>query len=883
MNFRGIQFRLLLLSIIPTILIVATSALFFVQHHYLDLEDSLKEKGRITVQQLAISSIYGVFSGNSQILNDIALALLNDPDISSVQIFDRSGQELANIKRMSILKETELLFFQHPVTIQKIKQQIDLSTQETDDDLVPPPAKIIGSVKIALSQSNTQTKQQTYLFGSLLLISIGGFCTLLITIRLSKTISKPIINLTKTANSLDNKDMNARAKGSRISEIDDLCQSFNSMAIGLQETQTYLLEQVEIAVKELKISLDKLEKKNLALKKSTQQAISQNKTKSQFLAHISHEIRTPMNGILGFIELLTKSNLTKHQLERAQLIKISATSLITIVNEILDYSSLETGNFNISISSFKFREMIENCATLITPASKDVQIIIDIDSNIPELISTDALRLQQIITNLLGNACKFTHQGYIVIRCHLIAPSSLFVSVSDSGTGIHNDVSKELFQPFLHNRKYLANNELGTGLGLTISKNIIERLGGKIGVCSQLNIGTTFWINLPISVPSQDSYTLKKGLLFVIDPIILRRKAFIKQLNYLGYPTLEFNTIDEMNYQKELNCELLFYSDKSDNHRLVQTPEHLSSITNCPVIFLQSRHHSTPSINCLTLPCRSSFLQKSITTITKNDTITKRPNQNIEKQLDSFSIFIADDNEINRLLLKAQLEPHCKNIAIANEGKTALNYLQNNKYDLILLDLQMPYFSGLDLIKIIKLESSINKDSPVIAITAHAQSHQRKTLIDSGFDECLIKPILLEHINELLNLWLPKTELNHNKKSVDTDYIAIMLNKTSGNIELAKTLFNKLFIELQEQSLLLEKNISSSEFQLAEEIIHKLHGSVSFCGFTDIQTHARNLEISLIDNNLSLINSSFYALKDTIISFCHLQNEILKELNDLVE
>ena len=244
----------------------------------------------------------------------------------------------------------------------------------------------------------------------------------------------------------------------------------------------------------------------------------------------------------------------------------------------------------------------------------------------------------------------------------------------------------------------------------------------------------------------------------------------------------------------------------------------------------------------------------------------------------SFSILIADDNEINRQLLKLQLESHCKNATLAKDGKVALSYLQSNKYDLILLDLQMPYFTGLDLIKLIKQPGSINEDSPVIAITAHAQSQQINSLIEAGFDECLIKPVLMEQVFEILDLWLPEENKCSNQQTSMIDYVEILLDKTAGNSELTHQLFCKLFSELQIQSDTIEQALKNNDLSIAEEITHKLHGSVSFCGFTKLQACARALEISLCDHDTVQINPNFTLLKNKIIDFITLKESILNQL-----
>jgi two-component system sensor histidine kinase BarA len=878
MNRTGIQFRLLLLGILPTLLLVISLAFYFIHTQYLDLENALIEKGKITINQLAISSIYGVFSGNTDVLNEIATALLDEPDIVLVHIFDGQGDSLVQLELAHISQKKGLVFFQHPVSIHSIKQKANKATNTPFKPPINIPSKKIGLVKIALSMENTQIRQQSYLINSLFLICFGIIFTTLLALRLSKRISSPIISLTTTANNLADGDMATRARRSSIPEIDDLCQSFNTMATGLQQTQHYLRQQVDLAVKEMTSALSRLEEKNKSLEKTTQLAIAQNKSKSQFIAHISHEIRTPMNGIVGFIELLSQSNLSLQQLDQAQLIKSSANSLLAIVNEILDYSSLETGNFKINISTFDLRGCIENCSTLVSPASNKVQIIINIDNNIPDFISTDPIRLQQIITNLLGNACKFTHHGHIIIRCHLLTPGSLFISISDTGIGIHQEKIQDLFQPFLQTSEYAINNEPGTGLGLTISKNIIERLNGTLGVCTQFNTGSTFWFNIPVSISKDKPSATQQHSILVIDPCKLRRNAFIKQLIHLGYTTQSISALTELKSQPDHSYDLVFFAEENKSYDVKKIHTKLKYPESNRVIFLLFHNHPSSSINFLTLPCRSSYLKNLISTITQSkQNISTTSHRASFKRVNSFSIFIADDNEINRLLLKSQLDPYCKKITLADEGKSALAYLQNNKYDLILLDLQMPYYSGQDLIKRIRQPGSINNQSPIIAITAHAQSHQRNLLIDAGFDECLIKPIVLEQLIELLDLWLPQGFSYSNNDYDAISYIKIMLNKTSGNRKLANTLFNKLFSELLEQSQTMGAALKANDLVVAKNIIHKLHGSVSFCGFTDIQEFAKVMEVSLDSNDPQLINSNFLSLKKKIVSFLTLKNDILNQ------
>ncbi|WP_031433547.1 response regulator [Methylomarinum vadi] len=882
-NTKGIRFRLFFMGVAPALLLVISLASYFVEHQFHYLEQSLHERGQTIAKQLAVASIYGVFSGNKAMLKEMANDLLQEKDVVFVAIKNLNGEILAYSSNMLNKNSEKLKIFDAAVRIQSLRQNaaaMDFNLFEIEDS---DKERKIGSVSVGISPAPIQAARHQYLRNSLTII-IGCFIfALMLAFRLSKTISSPLINLTQVANDLANGNMDARAGTTTTTEIATLCESFNAMAVGLQETQDYLLQQVNNAVKELTVTMEKLEEKNQSLEKTTQLAIAQNETKSQFLAHISHEIRTPMNGIIGFIELLTQSELTPRQLEQAKLIKTSACTLLTIVNEILDYSSLETGSFRTESVAFDIRECIENSITAIVSRRRDVQIIIDIAPDLPTMITSDPVRLSQVLTNLVGNASKYTDRGYIIIRGTLTKQSKLFISVTDTGIGIAKDVMKDLFHPFLQISEYAVNKELGTGLGLTIAKNIVERLGGNIGVKSQLGKGSTFWFDLPITTVNEQPTEEHDALISIIDPLSIRRKALLKQLTHLGFGCRLFASVEQ--YQQAGAWEIILYaageSLKTDDDFNTELARIRTFTGNKKIIFMTHPLQNPGTVDILPIPCRSAFLDQLIT-----DTLSLFPKPPSDKLAlpepdipPSFPVFIADDNEINRLLLKSQLESRSSDITLAEDGKQALSLLQQRKYQLILLDLQMPYYSGLELLEKIKEKDCINHNTPVIAITAHAQSHQRKKLIDAGFDECLIKPVLLEQLEEMLDLWQSQSRNAPSQPSPGMEFLEQMLEKTSHNEQLAEVLFNKLFIELPEQLANIQQAIDQSDFALAKEITHKLHGSVSFCGFISLKDAARQLEIDLSNQKVEASLMNFAALKQGIDHFLNQKQTILRELS----
>lgn len=253
---------------------------------------------------------------------------------------------------------------------------------------------------------------------------------------------------------------------------------------------------------------------------------------------------------------------------------------------------------------------------------------------------------------------------------------------------------------------------------------------------------------------------------------------------------------------------------------------------------------------------------------------SKQPGET-QRDTDGFSVLIADDNSINRLLLINQLEGRCGKITVAEEGTEALHHLKSVRFDLILLDLQMPGHSGHELIKLIRNQPGPNAATPVIAITAHAQLSQRQKIIAEGFDECLIKPILTEQLDEIIALWHPTTSA----QAAKTDYSLQILDKTGHNQELALTIAKKLFAELSEQLPRLEVVLNNHNYKTAVEITHKLHGSVSFCGLTDLQKDARALEQSLLNHDYPQAMTHFYRFQDSTRHFIDSKKNMLKKLS----
>lgn len=737
----------------------------------------------------------------------------------------------------------------------------------------------------------------------ILITLFGLFAIGSLVYKMGRKVSEPILELTKAVRAVSEGNFDARADFAAEAEFGALKAGFNAMAEELRKSHGTLQSQIEIATAKLQETLKSLEEKNLRLEHARKLADAQNEIKSQFLAHMSHEIRTPMNGVVGFTELLARTPLTMEQREQVELIDRSAKNLLAIINDILDLSTLESGKFNLNIKEFELRPCIEDAIALLTPHAKSVRIIQSIDRRIPVTIQGDPLRISQVITNLLGNALKFTRQGRIIVRVRSYCRSGrnlILFSVSDTGCGIVEADRGNLFSPFLQLSDFAIEQERGTGLGLAISKNIVERMNGRINVVSRQGVGSTFWFTLPVDKfrERHDWITRFRGALIEACPI--SRKALEHQLHFIGGEILSYARIEDLLHaptDEIRRYDFIFIANFSgnaiDSASFTGQLAALRGRFYAALILLQQENQRDPLWQPppeiaarIPLPCRCDLLRRTL------QTISQRPAGGNANRLSTpsgmernttYRFLIADDNEINRLLLKTQLSKREAGIQEARDGREALDMIQEFRFDMIFLDLQMPHTNGMEVARKLKNSKNPNRDTPVVAITAHAQREQRQTILAAGFDECLIKPILSDQLDDMIGRHLVKRgTLRPNRRARPqtqaSPYLAMMLLRTEGNRDLARTLFYTLFTELPEQIQEIEQALMRSDFNTARSLAHQLHGSASFCGFMEIKQIAHDFESALLMKQHQLLPSLFQSLKREANSFLDNKEKILDAL-----
>lgn len=546
----------------------------------------------------------------------------------------------------------------------------------------------------------------------------------------------------------------------------------------LQVQSKYLQEANQTLVEQRGEILQQREEAEKA-KRDAEQA---NQAKSVFLATMSHEIRTPMNGVIGMASLLSETTLTEEQYEYTETIKSCGESLLGVINDILDYSKIESGKMELEEKDFDVRTCIEEVLDVFAGKAADIglDLIYQMDYNVPAQIIGDSLRLRQVLMNLVGNAVKFTQKGEIFVGIHLLNTKAdqveLGFEVRDTGIGISTDKIDRLFKAFSQVDSSTTRKYGGTGLGLIICEKLVGLMGGQILVESQPGKGTTFTFTVKTSVSYQSTRTyvhhnmggLEGKKVLVVDDNPTNRSILKTQMEtWKLVPTLATSGDQALEILSEVHDFDLILTD-------MQMPEmdgvHLAksirlSDKNIPIILLSSigdeRSKSNPELfsSILTKPVRQNTLCKHILMQLKNHQKPLPDEHHDKRKLSAdfakqfpLRILIAEDNPVNfklaeRVLTKLGYAPER-----ASNGKEAVEFLQRKPYDVILMDVQMPVMDGMEATR--KIRTLHNQTQPgIIAMTANAMQGDMEECLKAGMDDYISKPIRLEDLCAMLEKW----------------------------------------------------------------------------------------------------------------------------------
>ncbi len=526
------------------------------------------------------------------------------------------------------------------------------------------------------------------------------------------------------------------------------------------------------------------------LEQARMAAENANEAKSDFLAKMSHEIRTPLNAVIGLTHLAQKTTLTPKQADYLKKISHAGQTLLGIINDILDLSKIEADRVEIDAIDFNLDDVLNNLSNMLAlkAEQKGVELLLLVQSPVPSLLVGDPLRLGQILLNLAGNALKFTESGEVIIWVNLVErlenKVNIHFSIQDTGIGISKEQLDRLFQPFSQADGSITRKYGGTGLGLVISKRLIELMGGTLHVESKPGKGSTFSFTIPLTLQAKSS-----GESFVYPDNFAGMRVLVVDANKASRLIL-CKTLDSFSFDVTIAqdgneaLELLQNNDASTPFKLVITALKLTDMSGLelakmikktgllqqqPKIILLTSHshdgvrHQAEQLGLdafMLRPFNRSILFDTIMDIFGDKgyvlaSLQASQTYTIPANVSGARVLLAEDNEINQQVAREILEDAGVHVSIAGNGKTALEMLERGTYDAVLMDLQMPVMDGYTAIKAIRSHQHFMQ-LPVIAMTAHALSGDKEKSLLAGMNDYIVKPIDPELLITVLSNWLPQ-------------------------------------------------------------------------------------------------------------------------------
>ena len=874
MKRPGISRQIFLIAVLPSLITAILISGYFIHAQFSYINDTTKRHGEFIARQLAPTAEYSVYSGNTQLLRPIIESMLKNPEVRQISLYDTEGNALLDMHSpltpppLSWLQRlfggNEIRPFDAPVLSANIP--LDDSGETSFQN------RIIGHIRVSLSGLQAANEKISHIYNSLMLtLSMVLLITLLV-FRISRHISRPLRELTETVRNIADGQLDTRIEEDAPGEIGILQSCINHMTREIRSSREDLENQIDQYTNELQETLEELEIRNAELDITRARAISANKAKSEFLANMSHEIRTPLSGIIGFTELLRGTDLSETQVDYLETIRKSANNLLEIINDILDLSKIESGKTEINATEFNLVDIVEDIINLLTPTAyeKNIDLFYRIDPCIPETIKADAFRIHQIITNLVGNAIKFTEKGhvYLEVDCDHEAGNThtLKFTVTDTGIGLAPEDRKKLFKAFTQADTTITRRFGGTGLGLVISRKLTLLMHGDIGFDSEQGKGSTFWFSIPVipvgQLPIPAPGAPSRGRIGFVATHPVSRDIYRNLLESWQYTfvAIEPDALQDAS-QSAIDCDaLIVFLSRND----LASPDTEAMLEACPrdcprMLIVSTRSHQRLKTFQPFGFDRAIFASEKIGVIQRHlqemlDKAVASERTTDARQTDttqaadwsSVSVLVVDDNDISLRLADIILSKNGAKVTTARSGEQALDYTAREAFDIIFMDLHMPGLDGYETTRRIRRQYP---QTPIIALTANIMPQDSEKVATAGMNDILIKPISDSLMRSIIEQWVqqrpaaPRRPASTDNTESDAVFsLEAARSFTGDNETLALELFTMLRNELDEYRQAIAQYHADGDLARLKKNVHKLHGASRCCGTLELKNISGKIE-----------------------------------------
>ncbi|MCZ4338606.1 two-component sensor histidine kinase BarA [Shewanella colwelliana] len=911
----------LVLALAPTILVGILLGSYFTINRFYELEESLIERGSNIIEPLAIAAEIGLETKNFETTKRLITSVqLNKSNlVQFIAIFDTNNRVIVTSHHY---KSHEFMRYNNPIDslegtdleqfgdslimrspIYSSERELVITSHNDIGAAQANEGKKLGYIAVLINKENALLEQHRAAVAAFIIVLIGVQLNLLFTFRLVKNVTHPITEMVRVVAKIREGKLTTRVDGNLIGELDLLKRGINAMASSLSDYHEEMQQNIDQATVDLRETLEQIEIQNVELDLAKKRALEASRIKSEFLANMSHELRTPLNGVIGFAKQLLKTPLHTSQQDYIRTIEKSATNLLGIINDILDFSKLEAGKMVLENMPFALREVIDDTFSLLANSAKEkeLELVVDIEPAINDNVSGDALRVSQVVTNLVGNAIKFTDSGSVHLKMRLIDDDNDTINIrceiTDTGIGIDKHQQSQLFQAFGQADSSISRRFGGTGLGLIITKRLINRMGGQIGCISAPNKGSTFWFTLPlklsqypISQPLEVDKLYRKSIV-LFEPRPLSRKVYKTLLEHWQMRVVTVASTAELNELMQHRNGHFDYAIVSC-HELDRSPKLLETVNTIKemsdyLLYICSSNDSAAKMNTLQ-SAADKVMQApvgeralAVTLINPHRAqfealpFSDTAKENLSRE--PLNVLAVDDNPANLKLIDTLLRELVTQVTIADNGQSAVDIAKAKSFDLIFMDIQMPGTDGFSATKQIR-EHSLNRNTPIIAVTAHAIAEERERINQSGMDGYLPKPIDEAALKSVISRWKTRPKFTHfDQHTLNWE---LCLTQANQKASLALEMLQMLVNSMPETRDNITQALDALDSSAMLTHIHKLHGASCYCGVPTVQRLCREIELSLKKNDdVEEVEPEILELLDELSKVESAANQVISQLS----